>query len=57
MVSSKRRKNNYIVGRPIHEPELFFGRESLFQTVADSLRQDTKVILLQGQRRIGSLLF
>ncbi len=53
MISSNRRKNNYIVGRPIHEPELFFGRESLFQTVADSLRQDTKVILLQGQRRIG----
>ncbi|NES21045.1 MAG: AAA family ATPase, partial [Symploca sp. SIO3E6] len=53
------RKNPYIIGRPISEPELFFGRESLFGFINDNLNQGTKVILLHGQRRIGksSVLF
>ena len=47
------RRNPYIIGRPITEPSLFFGRESLFQFVADSLYRGSQVILLHGQRRIG----
>jgi len=47
------RKNPYIIGRPISEPKLFFGRESLFDFINDNLNQGTKVILLHGQRRIG----
>ncbi len=47
------RRNPYIIGRPVTEPSLFFGRESLFQFVADSLYRGSQVILLHGQRRIG----
>ncbi len=47
------RRNPYIIGRPISEPELFFGRESLFAFIEDNLKQNAKVILLHGQRRIG----
>ncbi len=47
------RRNPYIIGRPITEPSLFFGRESLFQFVADNLYKGSQVILLHGQRRIG----
>jgi len=46
-------RNPYIIGRPIHEPENFFGRESLFKFIDDNLRQNVQVILLHGQRRIG----
>jgi len=47
------RRNPYIIGRPITEPEAFFGRESLFNFVNDNLRQNVQVLLLHGQRRIG----
>ncbi|BDI16907.1 hypothetical protein ANSO36C_27090 [Nostoc cf. commune SO-36] len=47
------RRNPYILGRPIHEPSSFFGRESLFSFITDNLSQGVKVILLHGQRRIG----
>jgi tetratricopeptide (TPR) repeat protein len=47
------RRNPYIIGRPITEANLFFGRESLFQFVADNLYKGSQVILLHGQRRIG----
>lgn len=46
-------ENPYIIGRPIYEPECFFGREDLFQFIQSNLRQRAKVILLYGQRRIG----
>ena len=45
--------NPYIIGRPIWEPELFFGREDLFYFIEDNLKKEAKVILLHGQRRIG----
>ncbi|NEO55747.1 MAG: ATP-binding protein, partial [Okeania sp. SIO3B5] len=45
--------NPYIIGVPIHEPESFFGREDLFLFIKDNLKQNAKVILLHGQRRIG----
>ncbi|MEG5062301.1 ABC transporter substrate-binding protein [Microcoleus sp. B3-A4] len=53
MRSSPVRRNPYIIGRPINEPELFVGRESIFRFVEDNLRRGEKVILLDGQRRIG----
>ncbi|NEN89829.1 MAG: AAA family ATPase [Okeania sp. SIO3H1] len=45
--------NPYIIGVPIHKPESFFGREDLFLFIKDNLKQNAKVILLHGQRRIG----
>ncbi len=53
MAYSTPRRNPYIVGRPIEQPELFFGREELFHSIEDNLRQNEQVILLHGQRRIG----
>ncbi|NEO63269.1 MAG: ATP-binding protein, partial [Moorea sp. SIO4G2] len=47
------RRNPYIVGRPISEPELFFGRRKKFDLIEDNLRQGVQVILFHGQRRIG----
>lgn len=52
-VTSLNLVNPYIVGRPIYEPELFFGRRKLFRFIEDNLRQGAQVILLHGQRRIG----
>ncbi|BAZ12939.1 hypothetical protein NIES4071_47730 [Calothrix sp. NIES-4071] len=51
--SDRWEENPYIIGRPIYEPELFFGREELFQFIKDNLNQRVQVILLHGQRRIG----
>ncbi|WP_019499689.1 SUMF1/EgtB/PvdO family nonheme iron enzyme [Pseudanabaena sp. PCC 6802] len=53
MNPATRLRNPYIVGRPIAEPELFFGRESLFEFIHDQLENHQQVILLHGQRRIG----
>jgi len=53
MTSGGVRRNPYIIGRPITEKERFFGRESLFHFLEDSLIQGEQVILLHGQRRIG----
>ncbi|NET68853.1 MAG: AAA family ATPase [Moorea sp. SIO1G6] len=47
------RRNPYIVGRPISEPELFFGRRNKFEFIEDNLQQGVQVILFHGQRRIG----
>ncbi len=53
MISQTTRRNPYIIGRPIEEPQLIFGREPLFGFIEDNLRSNTKVILLHGQRRMG----
>ena len=45
--------NPYNIGRPITEPERFFGRDRLFEFIEDNLLQGAQVILLHGQRRIG----
>ncbi len=45
--------NPYIIGRPIYEPEYFYGREDLFAFIEDNLKKEAKIILLHGQRRIG----
>ncbi|MEH1852108.1 MAG: ABC transporter substrate-binding protein [Nostoc sp.] len=52
MVNDSRR-NPYIIGTPIENPEKLFGRETIFEYIKDSLQQDAQVILLNGQRRIG----
>ena len=47
-------KNVYIVGNPIKNKEMFFGREDIFNKVQTILTQDgPKVILLKGGRRSG----
>ncbi|MBD2203088.1 AAA family ATPase [Calothrix sp. FACHB-1219] len=53
MTHSTSRRNPYVIGRPIDESQLLFGRESLFNFIEENLKQDVKVILLHGQRRIG----
>jgi tetratricopeptide (TPR) repeat protein len=57
MVMIASRRNPYIIGRPVHEAELFFDREELFTELRDALAQQAQVILLSGQRRIGKSSF
>ncbi|MBD2443742.1 ABC transporter substrate-binding protein [Dolichospermum sp. FACHB-1091] len=45
--------NPYNIGSVIDEPDQFFGRQSLFEFIKDTLEQNTPLILLYGQRRIG----
>ncbi|MCC5665366.1 ABC transporter substrate-binding protein [Nostoc sp. CHAB 5784] len=45
--------NPYIIGTPIENPEMLFGRDSLFENIRDHLQNNEKFILLHGQRRIG----
>lgn len=45
--------NPYIIGRPIHEKDKFYGQGEIFSFIRDQLGQCSKIILLQGQRRIG----
>ena len=53
MAHSRPRGNPYIIGRPIDEIGLFFGRQDLFLFVENNLNYGVKVTLLHGQRRIG----
>ncbi len=53
MTTQTRHINPYIVGRPIYDRESFFGRRKLFRFIEDNLKQNTQVVLLHGQRRIG----
>jgi len=46
-------KNPYIIGRPIFEEKMFFGRQSLFHFLENHLQNGVKIILLHGQRCIG----
>ncbi len=48
-------RNPYKIGNPIfeNEQEKFFGRQELFDFIKDHLNNNTKIILLYGQRRIG----
>lgn len=46
-------RNPYIIGSVIDEPDQFFGRQSLFDFIKYNLQQNTPLILLYGQRRIG----
>lgn len=53
MIQLKSQRNPYIIGRPISEPQIFFGRQKQLDFIEENLRQGEKVILLHGQRRIG----
>ncbi|MBW4677736.1 MAG: ATP-binding protein [Desmonostoc geniculatum HA4340-LM1] len=53
MIQLKSQRNPYVIGRPISEPEIFFGRQKQLAFIEENLRQGEKVILLHGQRRIG----
>ncbi len=53
MVMMTIRKNPYIIGRPVNEPDRFFNREDLLEFVAVNLNQGARAIILHGQRRIG----
>ena len=53
MAQAAPRKNPYIIGRPIDEPTLFFGRQNLFNFLEKNLKQNVKISVLHGQRRIG----
>lgn len=45
--------NPYIIGIPIRQKDKFYGRREIFYFIETQLRQNSKIILLQGQRRIG----
>jgi hypothetical protein len=46
-------RNPYVIGRPIDDPKLLFGRQDLFYFLEHNLSQGIRVTLLNGQRRIG----
>jgi len=53
MIMMAIRKNPYIIGRPVNEPDRFFNREDLLEFIAVNLNQGARAIILHGQRRIG----
>ena len=53
MSNSEFISNPYIIGIPIRQKEKFYGRREIFYFIETQLRQNVKIILLQGQRRIG----
>jgi len=53
MINPQQQRNPYIIGPVIDKPDQFFGRQSLFEFIEDTLQQNTPLILLYGQRRIG----
>ncbi|MDE5107792.1 MAG: ATP-binding protein, partial [Trichodesmium sp. St17_bin3_1_1] len=53
MSNSEFISNPYIIGTPIRQKDKFYGRREIFDFIETQLRQNVKIILLQGQRRIG----
>ncbi|MGI2907066.1 nSTAND1 domain-containing NTPase [Tolypothrix sp. VBCCA 56010] len=53
MDKSTKIRNPYVIGNPISDKQLLFGREQLFEIIDNALNSKEKVILLQGQPRIG----
>ena len=53
MCNSEFISNPYIIGIPIRQKDKFYGRREIFYFIETQLRQNSKIILLQGQRRIG----
>jgi hypothetical protein len=47
----KQRYNPYIVGEAVHDPEMYFGRQTLMQDIFQSLKSNS--LCLTGERRIG----
>jgi len=47
-------RNPYTAGKPISDPESFFGRDEIFRDVMNMLRSPNEnAVVLHGQRRIG----
>ncbi|MFN7528584.1 MAG: AAA family ATPase, partial [Dolichospermum sp.] len=53
MNNPQQHRNPYIIGSVIDKLDQFFGRQSLFEFIKDTLQQNDPLILLYGQRRIG----
>jgi ABC-type branched-subunit amino acid transport system substrate-binding protein len=53
MINPQQQRNPYIIGSVIDKLDQFFGRQSLFEFIKDTLQQNDPLILLYGQRRIG----
>lgn len=53
MSNSEFISNPYIIGRPILQKDKFYGRREIFYFIENQLNQNSQIILLQGQRRIG----
>ena len=53
----ERKRNPYICGGPVREPNMFFGREKLLRKIMNTLHNNS--IMIHGPRRIGktSLLY
>jgi hypothetical protein len=51
----RRRFNPYVVGAPVFERQLFFGRESRVREAIEALRSGS--VVLRGERRIGKTSF
>ncbi len=52
-VPGKWKPNPYIIGRPVYEPELFFGREKLFEFVANALGEGARALSVRGESRLS----
>ncbi len=53
MCNSEFISNPYIIGIPIRQKDKFYGRREIFYFIETQLNQNSQIILLQGQRRIG----
>lgn len=55
MTSQQLQANPYVAGSPLTRPEIFVGREDVFQFINESLigKHQDNVIVLYGQRRTG----
>lgn len=60
-MSIKIEYNPYIIGQPVKDPKLFFGRDEILQDILNRLQSSSEqnMLLIHGQRRIGksSLLY
>jgi AAA+ ATPase superfamily predicted ATPase len=48
-------KNPYIAGSPVSEPQMFFGREDVFEWIERNLPGwfVDHILVIHGQRRVG----
>ena len=55
MVERTQHINPYVAGNPVTGPQMFFGREDVFEFVSNALvgRHQDNVIVLHGERRTG----
>ena len=55
MAQTEALSNPYVAGSPVSRPEMFFGREDVFEFVRGALvgQQQDNVLVLYGKRRTG----